>query len=83
MEEKQTKQSVEINIHHLWWLLADNGHKYWSTLSLVLQKTNLSLQIYTIGWEYVKTSLALVKWSGQMFAIAVYDAAERLCQVLS
>lgn len=37
----------------------------------------------TIGWEYVKTYLALVKWAGQMFAIPVYDAAERLCQVLS
>lgn len=40
-------------------------------------------QIYTIGWEYVKTYLALVKWAGQMFAIAVYDAAERPCHVLS
>lgn len=50
-----------------------------------MQKTNLSLrgQIYTIGWEYVKTYLALFKWAGQMFAIAAYDAAERLCQVLS
>lgn len=27
--------------------------------------------------------LALVKWGGQMFAIAAYDAAERLFQVLS
>lgn len=50
-----------------------------------MQKTKLSLrsQIYTIGWEYVKTYLALVKWAGQMFAIAVYDAAERPCHVLS
>ncbi len=78
MEEKQTKQSVQINIHHLCWLQGDNGHKY--RLSPFMQKTN---QIYTIGWEYVKTYLALVKWAGQMFAIAVYDAAERLCQVLS
>lgn len=83
MDEKQTKQSVQINIHHLCWLLGDNGHKYWSTLSLLMQKTNLSNRpIYTIGWEYVRTYLALVKWTGQMFAIAVYDAAERLCQVL-
>ncbi len=85
MEEKQTKQSAQINIHHLCWLLGDNGHKYCSTLSPFMQKTNLSLRgkIYTIGWEYIKTYLALVKWAGQMFAIAVYDAAERLCQVLS
>lgn len=39
MEEIQTKQSVQINIHHLSWLLADNGHKYWSTLSPFMKKT--------------------------------------------
>lgn len=28
MEDEQTKQSVQINIQHFCWLLADNDHKY-------------------------------------------------------